>query len=95
MAGVIQVIATIIFIVVCFFLIMIVLLRKSESSGLGGAFGVGGDSPFGIKTQNALDKIAVYAAIAFFVLAIFLGLFPKIAGRPGPQTPETTESAPK
>ncbi len=82
MAGVIEVIATIFFILACFFLIFIVLLRKSETSGLGGSFGVGGDSPFGVKTQNALDRIAVYAAIAFFVLAIFLSLFPKIAGKP-------------
>ena len=77
MAAVIQVFFTIVFIVVCFFLIFIVLLRKSDSSGLGGAFGMGGDSPFGVKTQNALDKLAVFAAIAFFVLAVFLGLFPK------------------
>ncbi len=96
MAAVVQVIATIFFIIVCFFLIFIVLLRKSESGGLGGAFGMGGDSPFGVKTTNALDKIAIYAAIAFFVLAIFLGLFPKIAGKQtgGGRTPDTTESTP-
>ena len=66
------IIATILYVVTCLFLIMVVLLRKSEGSSLGSAFGVGGESPFGVKTQQALDKIAIYATVLFFALAIFL-----------------------
>ena len=95
MYGVVMTIATVLFVLVCLFLILIVLLRKSDGGGLGGAFGMGGDSPFGAKTQNALDKIAIYAAIGFFALAIFLSLFPKVAGEKsaGGKSPTNTEGS--
>ena len=45
-----QIIAAIVYVIACFFLIFVVLLRKSQGSSLGSAFGVGGESPFGVKT---------------------------------------------
>ncbi len=73
-----QIIATILYVIACLFLIMVVLLRRSEGSSLGSAFGVGGESPFGVKTQQALDKIAIYATVVFFGLAIFLSMYPRM-----------------
>jgi protein translocase SecG subunit len=77
---VLHVLAIIVYVIACLFLIVIVLFRKSEGGTLGSAFGVGGDSPFGVKTQQALDKVAMYASIAFFAIAIFLSVYPKLAG---------------
>jgi protein translocase SecG subunit len=86
--AVLYVLAVILYVIACVFLIVIVLFRKSEGSALGSAFGVGGDSPFGVKTQQALDKIAMYASIALFAIAIFLSLYPKLTGQQaGPRTP--------
>ncbi|MHC5037494.1 MAG: preprotein translocase subunit SecG [Planctomycetota bacterium] len=75
--SVLPIIATVVYVIACLFLIMVVLLRKSEGSSLGSAFGVGGESPFGVKTQQALDKVAIYATIVFFGIAIFLSMYPR------------------
>ena len=87
-----QIIATILYIFACLFLIFVVLLRKSEGSSLGSAFGVGGESPFGVKTQQALDKVATYATIGFFVLAIFLSMYPRMTGGSGEDGAEGTST---
>jgi protein translocase SecG subunit len=87
--AVLYVIAVVLYVLASLFLIVVVLMRKSEGSALGSAFGVGGDSPFGVKTQQAMDKIAMYAAIAFFGIAIFLSLYPKLTGQLGPTTTQT------
>jgi protein translocase SecG subunit len=80
--SVLHVLAIVVYVIACIFLIVIVLFRKSEGGTLGSAFGVGGDSPFGVKTQQALDKVAMYASIAFFAIAIFLSVYPKLTGAP-------------
>lgn len=87
------IIATILYVVTCLFLIMVVLLRKSEGASLGSAFGVGGESPFGVKTQQALDKIAIYATVLFFALAIFLSMYPRYAGKTASQDTTAEESS--
>jgi protein translocase SecG subunit len=89
-----QIIAYILYICACFFLIFVVLLRKSEGSSLGSSFGVGGESPFGVKTQQALDKVAIYATVVFFGLAIFLSMYPRYkSGGTGSGSETTTEES--
>ncbi|MHC4777787.1 MAG: preprotein translocase subunit SecG [Planctomycetota bacterium] len=87
-----QIIASIVYVIACFFLIFVVLLRKSEGSALGSAFGAGGESPFGVKTQQALDKVAIYATILFFGLAIFLSMYPRYTKDAALEEETTTES---
>ncbi len=87
-----QIIATILYVIACIFLIFVVLLRKSEGSSLGSAFGAGGESPFGVKTQQALDKVAIYATILFFGLAIFLSMYPRYK-KSGPSEDTPAESS--
>ncbi len=89
----IQIIATILYVIACFFLIFVVLMRKSQGSALGSAFGVGGESPFGVKTQQALDKVAIYATIMFFGLAIFLSMYPRYAKHSSGQEDTPAESS--
>ena len=84
-----QIIATILYVTSCLFLIFVVLLRKSEGASLGSAFGVGGESPFGVKTQQALDKVAIYATVVFFGLAIFLSMYPRYKSGEAAGTDET------
>ena len=56
-------------------LVILILLRKSDVSGLSGAFGgVGGDTAFGVKTQKQLDKIITYISIFFMVSAVMLNM---------------------
>jgi preprotein translocase subunit SecG len=58
------------------FLILIVLAQKAKSDGgMGSAMGGGmAEAAFGAETSNVLSKSTIYAAIAFFVLALILYL---------------------
>jgi preprotein translocase subunit SecG len=58
------------------FLILIVLAQKAKSDGgMGSAMGGGmAEAAFGAETSNVLSKSTIYAAIAFFVLALLLYL---------------------
>lgn len=55
-------------------LVVLVLLRKSEASSLGSAFGGMGDTAFGVKTQKHLDKIITWAFVIFIGTAILINL---------------------
>ena len=69
-------ILTVILILVSFFLILIVLAQKAKNDGgMGAAMGGGmAEAAFGAETSNVLSKSTIYAAIAFFVLALILYL---------------------
>jgi len=65
----------ILFILVCFLMIIIVLLQKGRGGGLAGAFGgAGGQSAFGSKTGDVFTVVTICFAVVFLFLAVLLSL---------------------
>lgn len=64
-----------IYIVVCLLLILIILLQRGESGGLGHAFGGGslGETALGPRGDTTLKTITSVLAGAFVVLTVLLG----------------------
>lgn len=76
--GVLKVILTVIFVVVCVALTVIVLLQEGKSAGLTGAISGAGETYWGKNKarsmEGKLDTITKILAVAFIVLAILLNL---------------------
>jgi len=72
----ISIILMVLFIPVCLFLILVVLLQAGKGSGLAGAFGgVGGQTFLGARgAADFLGKLTIYMAIAFMALALILSI---------------------
>src|SRR5678815_87700 len=63
------------FIIVCFFLILLVLIQKGRGGGLASAFGgMGGNTAFGSKTGDELTWATSIVFGIFIALAIALNL---------------------
>jgi preprotein translocase subunit SecG len=86
-------ISLILFILVCIFLILLVLIQKGRGGGLASAFGgMGGNTAFGSKTGDVLTWATSVVFGIFIVLAIALNLVansvnakkPVTATPPGP-----------
>ena len=60
----------IVFIAVCFLLIIVVLLQKGRGGGLGAAFGGAGSSAFGTRTGDVFTWITIVLTVVFLLLAI-------------------------
>jgi len=60
----------------CVFLTLLVLIQlPKKEAGAGLAFGAGAtDALFGAGSGNVLTKITKYAAVTFFILAVFLSI---------------------
>lgn len=70
-----QILFGVVYVGVCFALIGIILTRHPKNDGLGGMMGGGGgDASFrGAKsTEDTVDSIANYVAIAFLTLSVLL-----------------------
>jgi protein translocase SecG subunit len=64
-----------VFIIVCLFMILIVLIQKGRGGGLASAFGgAGGNTAFGSKTGDVLTWATSVVFGIFLVLAITLNL---------------------
>jgi len=64
-----------VFIIVCAFLILIVLIQKGRGGGLASAFGgAGGNTAFGSKTGDVLTWATSVVFGIFLILAITLNL---------------------
>jgi len=65
-----------IFIFVCFFLTLLILIQKGRGGGLSGAFGGGGggNTAFGAKTGDVLTWTTSIVFAVFLALAIVLNL---------------------
>jgi len=95
-----------VFIIVCLFLMLLVLIQKGRGGGLASAFGgAGGNTAFGSKTGDVLTWATSVVFGIFLVLAITLnllanyyhnqrmGLAPTaITSIPGSSTPATPPS---
>ena len=65
----------VIYVFVCFAMIMLVLMQRPKQEGLGAAFGANTtDQLFGARTTNVLQKGTVYLAVLFFVLTLALAM---------------------
>ena len=62
-------------ILISVFVVFLVLMQKSQSGGMGSAFGGGmAESAFGSDTSNVLTRATIYTTIAFFIIALILYL---------------------
>lgn len=66
----------VVYIFVCFFLILVVLLQQGKGADIAGAFGGGGSqTAFGARgATTILHKLTTGAFVGFIVLALFLTL---------------------
>lgn len=65
---------TILFVLICPFLIFLVLVQDPKGGGLAGVLGGGGGgSAFGAKTADVVVKVTIALGIVFFILALTLG----------------------
>jgi preprotein translocase subunit SecG len=66
-------------VVVCLAMILLVLIQlPKKEAGIGDAFGgAATDALFGAGSGNVLTKATKYAAVAFFVLALIVGIMQK------------------
>src|SRR5205809_5470938 len=88
-----------VFIIICLFMILIVLIQKGRGGGLASAFGgAGGNTAFGSKTGDVLTWATSVVFGIFLILAITLNLLanyyhnqrvkpPTAAGIPTQSTP--------
>ncbi|RME19715.1 MAG: preprotein translocase subunit SecG [Deltaproteobacteria bacterium] len=61
------------YVLVALFLIMVVLLQSGKGASMGAAFGGAGQTMFGARGKaSGIEKVTVYAAILFMVIAIVL-----------------------
>ena len=96
-----------VFIIVCLFMILLVLIQKGRGGGLASAFGgSGGNTAFGSKTGDVLTWATSVVFGIFLVLAITLNLLANhyhnqrmgsapvtiVNPNPGPSTPATPPS---
>jgi preprotein translocase subunit SecG len=68
------------FVITCVVLIISVLLQSGKGGGLAGAFGGGAMSQAVFGGRGAatfLSKLTTYAAIAYFILAVFIAIIAK------------------
>ena len=72
----------VLFLVICFLLIIIVLLQKGKGGGLGAAFGGMGSSAFGTRTGDVFTWVTIVLTGLFLLLAIATNL----SYRPEPGT---------
>src|SRR4051812_3558394 len=65
----------ILFVIVCVFLILLILIQKGRGGGLASAFGgAGGNTAFGSKTGDVLTWATSIVFGVFIVLAVVLNL---------------------
>jgi preprotein translocase subunit SecG len=62
-------------VIVCLLLVLVVLMQRPRSEGLGSAFGGGiTDNVFGSQTTNVLARFTTWMAIGFFGITLLLSI---------------------
>ena len=75
MSSLFIILLNLVLILISVFVVFLVLMQKSQSGGMGSAFGGGmAESAFGSDTSNVLTKATIYTSIAFFTIALILYL---------------------
>ncbi len=63
----------VVYVLVCFFMVIIVLLQQGKGSGMGATFGGGGQTLFGSRGQTTpLQKMTTIMAFLFMALSVLL-----------------------
>jgi preprotein translocase subunit SecG len=94
-------------ILVCVLMVVVVLMQRPRSEGLGAAFGGGlADNVFGSQTTNVLARFTTWLAITFFVITLLLSIVTaksassktaiqkQLLSAPVPQASATPEATP-
>jgi len=98
--GILYVALLVLYVFVCFFLILVVLVQQGKGADIAGAFGGGGtQTAFGARgATTLLHKLTTGAFISFIVLALAITI---LEARPRssvvsdrPATPKTAPGAP-
>ena len=84
------------FIIVCVFLILLILIQKGRGGGLASAFGgAGGNTAFGAKTGDVLTWATSIVFGIFLFLAVVLNILSDRRNRTNfPQAPPSVTGAP-
>lgn len=62
-------------IIICLLMVLLVLMQRPRSEGLGAAFGGGmADNLFGAQTTHVLQKLTVWLGGGFFALTLLLSM---------------------
>jgi len=62
-------------VIVCLFLVLVVLMQRPRSEGLGSAFGGGlTDNVFGSQTTHVLARFTTWMGVAFFSITLLLSI---------------------
>jgi preprotein translocase subunit SecG len=62
-------------VIVCLLMIVVVLMQRPKSEGLGAAFGGGmTDNLFGAETTNVLSRFTVWLGGLFFLLTLVISI---------------------
>lgn len=73
-----KIILTIVFVLICLFLTVVVLMQEGKSAGLSGAISGIADTYWGKNKgrsmEGKLEALTKYSAIGFIVLALILNL---------------------
>jgi preprotein translocase subunit SecG len=73
----------VLFLVMCAFMTLLVLIQKGRGGGLSSAFGgAGGNTAFGTKTGDVLTWVTSVTFALFIILAVALNLVADKIGRP-------------
>ncbi len=65
----------VIHVAVCLLMLLVVLMQRPRSEGLGAAFGGGmTDNLFGAQTTHVLQKFTVWLGCAFFALTLLIAI---------------------
>ena len=68
-------ILTVLHLFVCVLIVLVVLMQRPRSEGLGAAFGGGmTDNLFGAQTTHVLAKFTTWLAVAFFSITLLLSI---------------------
>ena len=105
MMGFLFYLTIVLFILVCLFMILLILIQKGRGGGLASAFGgSGGNTAFGSKTGDVLTWATSIVFGVFLLLAVALNLFadarnkantnPPVAATSSPGPSPTTPTAP-
>lgn len=71
--GILFVLLSIVFIIICLLLVFMVVITPSNEGGMAAAFGgMGGDTFFGSKANQHINRFTVFLAVSFLVLAMAL-----------------------
>ena len=73
------------FVIICLLLVFMVVITPSQEGGMAAAFGgMGSDSFFGTRANQAINKFTVFLAVSFLVLAFWINM----SNRSGTVAPE-------